>query len=270
MHPIIALSVLEAVRASDLAKGDPSDGYHSGQEAVKLGRTASVAAQIDRYSAMVRRNNAISAEELAGLFTLVSRRSDADLVFGDAGRRAGRHAAKRTALPLRILNRLLPRGFRARVGRRLVRRAAVRVLAAALATFPLRSLVVHSSIVISPRFCLEPARMQMTTSLPWAFATFRKRLLSSLMQFCWSLLCTWPPASALARPGDKLPSTSSAPTTLGSAGPRTWNHPGTVNSSLAAAGPQRTVARHPESWRCASILLLAAAARSSKSAPPGG
>ncbi len=127
MHPIIALSVLEAVRASDLAKGDPRDEDHPGQEAVKLGRTASVAAQIDRYSAMVRRNNAISAEELAGLFTLVSRRSDADLVFGDAGRRAGRHAAKRTALPLRILNRVLPRGLRDRVGRRLVRRAAARV-----------------------------------------------------------------------------------------------------------------------------------------------
>lgn len=127
MHPIIALSVLEAVRASDLAKGDPRDEDHPGQEAVKLGRTASVAAQIDRYSAMVRRNNTISAEELAGLFTLVSRRPDADLIFADAGRRAGRHAAERTALPLRMLRRALPRGLRDRVGRRLVRRAAARV-----------------------------------------------------------------------------------------------------------------------------------------------
>ncbi len=127
MHPIIALSVLEAVRASDLAKGDPRDEDHPGQEAVKLGRTASVAAQIDRYSAMVRRNDTVSAEELVGLFTLVSRRSDADLIFADAGRRAGRHAAKRTALPLRMLHRGLPRGLRDPVGRRLVRRAAARV-----------------------------------------------------------------------------------------------------------------------------------------------
>lgn len=127
MHSIIALSVLEAVRASDLAKGDPRDEDHPGQEAVKLGRTASVAAQIDRYSAMGRRDNAISTEELAGLFTLVLRRPDADLIFADAGRRAGRHAAERTALPLRMLRRVLPRGLRDRVGRRLVRRAAVRV-----------------------------------------------------------------------------------------------------------------------------------------------
>ena len=127
MHSIIALSVLEAVRASDLAKGDPRDEDHPGQEAVKLGRTASVAAQIDRYGVMVRRNNSVSAEELAGLFTLVSRRPDADLVFADAGRRAGRHAAERTALPLRMLHRVLPRGLRDRVGPRLVRRAAARV-----------------------------------------------------------------------------------------------------------------------------------------------
>ena len=127
MHPIIALSVLEAVRASDLAKGDPRDEDHPGQEAVKLGRTASVAAQIDRYLAMVRRNNTVSTEELAGLFTLVSRRSDADLIFADAGRRAGRHAAGRTALPLRMLHWGLLRGWRDRVGRRLVRRAAARV-----------------------------------------------------------------------------------------------------------------------------------------------
>ncbi len=127
MHSIIALSVLEAVRASDLAKGDPRDEDHPGQEAVKLGRTASVAAQIDRYSAMVRRNGAVSTEELAGLFTLVLRRSDADLVFADTGRRAGRHAAERTALPLRMLHKALPRSLRDRVGRRLVRRAAARV-----------------------------------------------------------------------------------------------------------------------------------------------
>ncbi len=127
MHSIIALSVLEAVRASDLAKGDPRDEDHPGQEAVKLGRTASVAAQIDRYSAMVRRNRAVSTEELAGLFTLVLRRSDADLVFADTGRRAGRHAAERTVLPLRMLHKALPRSLRDRVGRRLVRRAAARV-----------------------------------------------------------------------------------------------------------------------------------------------
>ena len=124
MHPIIALSVLEAVRASDSAKADPPD---AGQEAIKLGRTTSVAAEIERYSSMVRRRETVAGEELAALFTLVSRRPDADSVFGEAGRRAGQHAAKKTPRFLRILHRGLPSGMRERLGRRLIRGAAARV-----------------------------------------------------------------------------------------------------------------------------------------------
>jgi hypothetical protein len=129
MHPIIALSVLEAVRASDLAKGDPPEDAHVGQEAIRLGRTTSVAAQIDRYSAMVRRRDSLDLEELSALYTLVARRPDADLVFADAGRRAGRHAAKQTPGLLRAMHRTLPRGLRERLGQRLIRRAAARVFA---------------------------------------------------------------------------------------------------------------------------------------------
>ena len=127
MHPIIALSVLEAVRACDLAPGDAPDDPHAGQQAIKLGRTMSVAAQIDRYSSMVRRSEALAGEELTALFTLVSRRPDADLVFANAGRRAGRHAARLTPGLLRALHKGLPRGMRERLGRRLIRRAAARV-----------------------------------------------------------------------------------------------------------------------------------------------
>ncbi len=126
MHPIIALSVLEAVRACDLAKGDRPD---VGQEAVKLGRTKSVAAQIERYSSMVRRREALGGEELVALFTLVSRRQDADLVFAEAGRRAARLAAKETPRFLRILHWGLPSGMRQRLGRRLMRGAAAGVFA---------------------------------------------------------------------------------------------------------------------------------------------
>lgn len=126
MHPIIALSVLEAVRACDLAKGDRPD---VGQEAVKLGSTTSVAAQIERYSSMVRRREALGGEELVALFTLVSRRQDADLVFAEAGRRAARLAVKETPRFLRILHGVLPSGMRQRLGRRLIRGAAAGVFA---------------------------------------------------------------------------------------------------------------------------------------------
>jgi hypothetical protein len=129
MHPIIALSVLEAVRACDLAKGDPPEDAQMGQEAIRLGRTTSVATQIERYSAMARRRESLDAEELSALYTLVTRRPDADLVFADAGRRAGRHAAKQAPATLRGLHRTLPRGLRERLGRRLIRRAAARVFA---------------------------------------------------------------------------------------------------------------------------------------------
>lgn len=129
MHPIIALSVLEAVRASDLAKGAPPDAADAGQEAIKLGRTTSVAVQIERYSSMARHSEALTSEELTALFTLVSRRPDADLVFADAGRRAGRHAARQAPGFLRAVRKGLPRGLRERLGRRLIRHAAARVFA---------------------------------------------------------------------------------------------------------------------------------------------
>ena len=132
LHPVIALSVLEAVRACDapavesLARTRLSDG------AIKLGRTSSVAAQIDRYARMVRRNLAVGPQELEALFTLVSRRPDATLVFADAGRRAGRLAARRTPPWLKLLHRGLPPALRDRLGRRLVRRAAAAVFGLAV------------------------------------------------------------------------------------------------------------------------------------------
>ena len=96
-------------------------------EAIKLGRTQSVAAQIERYSALARKEGDLEAHELGALFTLVDRRPDADVIFADAGRRAGRHAARRTSPLLRLLHRSLPRGLREKLGRRLVRQAAARV-----------------------------------------------------------------------------------------------------------------------------------------------
>jgi hypothetical protein len=144
MHPILALSVLEAVRASDVAQGDSPEGFEGAQEAVKLGRTTSVATQIERYAAMVRRKETLGPDELASLFTLVSRRADADLLFAEAGRRAGQHAANTTPVLMRILNRILPRGLRERLGKRLIRRAAGRVFDIEVAYDGTSAAAVHS------------------------------------------------------------------------------------------------------------------------------
>jgi hypothetical protein len=144
MHPILALSVLEAVRATDVAQGGSPEGFENALEAVKLGRTTSVAAQIERYAAMVRRNETLGSEELTSLFTLVSRRADADLVFAEAGRLAGQHAAKSTPALWRLLNRILPRGLRERLGQRLIRRAAGRVFDIDVAYGGTSAAAVHS------------------------------------------------------------------------------------------------------------------------------
>ena len=128
MHPIIAISVLAAVRSHDgQAQGSSPDG-DSGNEAIKLGRTRSVAAQIERYTAMIKSGRDVEAQEIAALFTLVARRPDANLLFADAGRRAGRHAANLTPRLLRLVHTSLPAQLRNRLGRRLVRSAAARVL----------------------------------------------------------------------------------------------------------------------------------------------
>ena len=127
LHPVIAISVLEAVRSHDGKAQGSSPDEETGSEAIKLGRTRSVAAQIERYTAMVKSGGDVEAQEIAALFTLVARRPDADLLFTDAGRRAGRHAANLTPRLLKLAHAGLPAHLRNRLGRRLVRRAAARV-----------------------------------------------------------------------------------------------------------------------------------------------
>ena len=127
MHPIIPLSVLEAVQSRDGQAQESSPDGESPSEAIKLGRTRSVAAQIERYTDLVKSGGEVEAQEIAALFTLVARRSDANLLFADAGRHAGRHAANLTPLLLKVVHASLPAHPRNRLGRRLVRRAAAKV-----------------------------------------------------------------------------------------------------------------------------------------------
>ena len=76
---------------------------------------------------MVKSGGDVEAQEIAALFTLVARRPDANLLFADAGRRAGRHAANLTPRLLKLAHATLPANLRDRLGRRLVRRAAASV-----------------------------------------------------------------------------------------------------------------------------------------------
>jgi hypothetical protein len=113
---MIPLSLLEAMRNLDTPVEDGLDEIHDELVVKRLGLSQTVAAQIGRYREAARREEWIKAEEVVAVFRLVSRRSDADLVYADAGRRAARYAAREVAGVRRGLLRLSPRGVRRRLG----------------------------------------------------------------------------------------------------------------------------------------------------------
>lgn len=99
----------------------------------RLGLSETVAAQIGRYGAVARRDGTVRAEELVQILRLAGRRTDAALVFADAGRRAARRSLARLSATGRWAARYLPRSLRRRVGFGLARRAALEVWGAPLA-----------------------------------------------------------------------------------------------------------------------------------------
>ena len=95
IHALIPLSVLEAMRLQDVPQPDGLDEYHAELTTKRLGMSHTVEKQIARYRAETERDQRIGRDEVEALFRLAARRLDADLLFADAGRRAGARAAKR-------------------------------------------------------------------------------------------------------------------------------------------------------------------------------
>jgi hypothetical protein len=128
VHAVIPLSVLESMQHLDSLSPDESDEYRREVAAKRLGTSSTVAMQIDRFRRMARRNVPVDRAEATALLRLAGRRTDAGLVFSDAGRRAARHATARVSPLARGFRRVLPRFARRRYGMRLVRRAVLQVL----------------------------------------------------------------------------------------------------------------------------------------------
>jgi hypothetical protein len=126
LHAIIPLALLETMRDLDVPASEDPTGLHPELVTPRLGTSPTVAAQIERYEALVRRNRRIDPVEAAALMRLAGRRHDAGLVFAEAGRRAAQHAEAAIPLRRRVLWRTLPRGARGRLGFALVRRAVER------------------------------------------------------------------------------------------------------------------------------------------------
>ncbi len=117
---VIPLSLLEALRNLDTPVEDGLDELAGEIVAKRLGLSATVAAQIERYQAQVKRGIPVALEEAAAVFRLAGRRPDAPLVFADAGRRTARYLARQQPVAVRGAIRVLP----GRLGRRLGTRAA--------------------------------------------------------------------------------------------------------------------------------------------------
>jgi hypothetical protein len=126
------MSLLEALRNLDTPVEDGLDELAGEIVAKRLGLSATVAAQIQRYQGQVRRGAPVSMDEAVSVFRLAGRRPDAQLVFADAGRRAARYAARSGPVLARAGARL-PGGLGRSIGAGAATRAARRTLGLQLA-----------------------------------------------------------------------------------------------------------------------------------------
>jgi hypothetical protein len=131
-HAIVPLALLEAIRNLDTPIDDGLAELAVETVSRRLGMSTTVAAQIERYREAAAKDASVGVDEAVQVFRLVGRRSDAALVYADAGRRAARLAAGRRKRPGGPLGFLLPRSFRRRLGERRAERIAARVFGLAL------------------------------------------------------------------------------------------------------------------------------------------
>jgi hypothetical protein len=129
---IIPLSLLEAMRNLDTPVEDGLDELAEELVTKRLGLSLTVAAQIERYRIAARREDRVADDEVVAVFRLVSRRSDAELVYADAGRRTARYAARQVHPLRRGLLRVAPGRLQHRIGLTAAARVASRLLHATL------------------------------------------------------------------------------------------------------------------------------------------
>jgi hypothetical protein len=115
---LLPLALLEAVQNIDTPPDDGLGALEDELAAKRLGLSATVAAQIARYRAQARSGDGVALDEVVAVFRLVGRRPDAALVYADAGRRAGRYAARRLGPGMRALLAISPAKVRALLGLR--------------------------------------------------------------------------------------------------------------------------------------------------------
>ncbi len=126
------MSLLEALRNLDTPVEDGLEELAGEMVNKRLGLSATVAAQIARYQESVRKGEPVSLDEAVSVFRLAGRRTDAQLVFADAGRRAARYAAKVSPGLTRAASVVLPGGLGRAAGASAAGAAARKILGVAL------------------------------------------------------------------------------------------------------------------------------------------
>jgi predicted hydrocarbon binding protein len=128
VNAIIPLAILRTLQKLDHT--DPVDLEEYAEEVAlkRLGMSATVSAQIDRYAELVKTGESIESDEVVQLFRLVGRRSDAELAFSEAGRLAAEEIVAQTSAASRIVHRAGRVLARERVSKALAKRLADRLL----------------------------------------------------------------------------------------------------------------------------------------------
>lgn len=122
---LVPLTLFEALQTADAPREDDLEIPSAELAVRRLGRSRTVAFQVERFRKLARSNREISGEEVVGVLRLVARRSDAGLIFAEAGRRAGRYLAQSSGGALNWVRRLIPiPRVREAIGWQLARRAA--------------------------------------------------------------------------------------------------------------------------------------------------
>lgn len=125
VQPRVALALLEALRTSDTPSEVLEAEDFSQSLPRRLGLSAVIASQIQRYEALQERNRELDASEVVDLFQLISRRPDASSVFRRAGDHLSREELGGRSAVARGTTRILPDfAARALALRRLRRLAA--------------------------------------------------------------------------------------------------------------------------------------------------
>lgn len=144
VNPIIPLTLLEAVRELDQFTIPSAEEYDNELTPVRLGRSPTVSAEIERYEGLLKRRRGVEPGEVVQLLRLVGRRSDAGVAFNQAGRSAGQRALRRLPTSLRLAHRVVP-FVRNRIGLASAERIVSQVFGGTMSADGVREVVITAN-----------------------------------------------------------------------------------------------------------------------------